>query len=91
MLTKFRAVQQSQIKEEDHMASAFVTETPKNEETKTEFLRDIVASIHEDNFSDLCPDDIPDDEVSDVDESEFDLEELQKNHKTITQNAQIKA
>jgi len=40
-------------------------------------LKDVVAGIKEEYFSDLCPDDIPDDEVSDVDESEIDVDQLQ--------------
>ena len=47
------------------------------EEVKVELLRDVINEIKEEYFSDLCPDDIPDDEVSDVDESEIDVDQLQ--------------
>ena len=39
-------------------------------------LRDIIANIKEEYFSDLNPDDIPDDEVSDVDESLLNLDSI---------------
>jgi hypothetical protein len=39
-------------------------------------LRDIIANIKEEYFSDLNPEDIPDDEVSDVDESLLNLDSI---------------
>ena len=41
-----------------------------------ELIRDIVSSIKEEYFSDLNPEDVPDDEVSDVDESLLDLDSI---------------
>lgn len=46
------------------------------EEQKVELLRDVIANIKEEYFSDLNPEDIPDDEVSDVDESLLDLDSI---------------
>lgn len=46
------------------------------EEQKVELLRDVIANIKEDYFSDLNPEDIPDDEVSDVDESLLDIDNI---------------
>jgi hypothetical protein len=46
------------------------------EEQKVELLRDVIANIKEEYFSDLNPEDIPDDEVSDVDESLLDLDNI---------------
>ncbi len=43
-----------------------------------ELLKDIVNNIKEEYFSDLNPEDIPDDEVSDVDESELDIEKISR-------------
>lgn len=39
-------------------------------------LRDIIANIKEEYLSDLNPEDIPDDEVSDVDESLLNLDSI---------------
>ncbi len=46
------------------------------EEQKVELLRDVIANIKEEYFSDLNPEDVPDDEVSDVDESLLDLDNI---------------
>ena len=46
------------------------------EEQKVELLRDVIANIKEDYFSDLNPEDIPDDEVSDVVESLLDIDNI---------------
>ncbi len=46
------------------------------EEQKIELIRDIVSNIKEEYFSDLNPEDVPDDEVSDVDESLLDLDSI---------------
>ena len=46
------------------------------EEQKVELLRDVIANIKEEYFSDLNPEDIPDDEVSDVDESLLDIDNI---------------
>ena len=59
------------------MASDSQATTSKEEESKVELLKDIIGAIKEEYFSDLCPDDIPDDEVSDVDKSEIDVDSLQ--------------
>ena len=52
-----------------------------------ELLKDVISGIKEEYFSDLCPDDIPDDEVSDVDESEIDIDALQKQQSGIALSA----
>ena len=49
-------------------------ETSKSEESKEELLKDVIAGIKEEYFSDLNIADIPDDEVSDVDESDIDVD-----------------
>jgi len=38
----------------------------------------VISSIKEEYFSDLNPDEIPDDEVSDVDETLLDIESIPK-------------
>jgi hypothetical protein len=43
-----------------------------------EILKNIVSNIKEEYFSDLNLEDIPDDEVSDVDESELDIEKISR-------------
>jgi hypothetical protein len=39
-------------------------------------LREIISNIKEDYFSDLNPEDVPDDEISDIDESTLDLDRI---------------
>ena len=51
----------------------------KEEEKKQETLADVLNSIHEEFFSELDPDDIPDSEVSDIDEEELNIEEVPMN------------
>ena len=46
------------------------------EEKKIELLRDVIASIKDEYFSDLNPDDVPDDSVSDVDEATLNLDSI---------------
>lgn len=91
MLTKFSALLERQRIEERNMKSEGDATPVQQEESKNEILKDIVAGIKEEYFSDLCPDDIPDDEVSDVNEADIDIEQIQKQNKNIAQSAQIKA
>ncbi len=39
-------------------------------------MREIISNIKEDYFSDLNPEDVPDDEISDIDESTLDLDRI---------------
>ena len=89
MMTKFTALYMKQQEEEN--VKSTLEGGSKLEETKVELLSDVIANIKEEYFSDLCPGDIPDDEVSDVDESEIDVDQIQKQLQTATLNAQIKA
>lgn len=85
MLTKFSALYTKQL-EEDNVKSTLEGGS-KLEESKVELLSDVIANIKEEYFSDLCPGDIPDDEISDVDESEIDVDQIQKQLQTATLNA----
>lgn len=58
------------------MQSAEAKQSEAVEELKVEMIRDIISNIKEEYFSDLNPEDIPDDEVSDVDESLLDLDSI---------------
>jgi hypothetical protein len=89
MMTKFTALYMRQQEEEN--VKSTLEGGSKLEEAKVELLSDVIANIKEEYFSDLCPGDIPDDEVSDVDESEIDVDQIQKQLQTATLNAQIKA
>ena len=85
MLTKFSALFAKQ-QEAENLKSTL--EGGSNlEESKVELLSDVIANLKEEYFSDLCPGDIPDDEVSDVDESEIDVDQIQKQLQTATLNA----
>ena len=85
MLTKFSALYTKQQEEEN--VKSTLEGGSKLEESKVELLSDVIANIKEEYFSDLCPGDIPDDEVSDVDESEIDVDQIQKQLRTATLNA----
>jgi hypothetical protein len=76
MLTKFSGLLMKQ--EEEENLKSTLEGGSKLEESKVELLSDVIANIKEEYFSDLCPGDIPDDEVSDVDESEIDVDQIQK-------------
>lgn len=76
MMTKFSALYLKQQEEEN--VKSTLEGGSKLEEAKVELLSDVIANIKEEYFSDLCPGDIPDDEVSDVDESEIDVDQIQK-------------
>lgn len=73
MLNKFRTILDKQ-RVDENIHSAGEKEPEKVEEQKVELLRDIIATIKEDYFSDLNPDDVPDDEISDIDESTLNIE-----------------
>jgi hypothetical protein len=77
MLNKLRVIREKQWADEN-LHSAEERSPEKQEESKVELLRDVIASIKEEYFSDLNPDEIPDDEVSDVDETLLDIESIPK-------------
>jgi len=39
-------------------------------------LREVISNIKEEYFSDLNPEDVPDDEISDIDESTLDIDSI---------------
>lgn len=89
LLTKYKAVLEKQ-RQDDNIQSASEAIPVKQEEAKVELLKDVIASIKEDYFSDLNVDDIPDDEVSDVDESEIEVDKLQQELQASTLNTKIR-
>jgi hypothetical protein len=75
MLNKFRGLLDKQ-RTDENMHSDGEKLPEKLEELKVELLRDVISNIKEEYFSDLNPDDIPDDEISDIDESTLDIDSI---------------
>lgn len=74
LMDKYRGVLESQrLHDRMHSSPETQSEPEKIEEQSLTTLRDIIEGIREEYFSDLTTNDIGDDEVSDVDESEINL------------------
>ena len=71
MVLKFKQIR---LKHRPHSENEAVEDT-KADET----LTDIISSIQEEHFSDLQPEDIPDDHVDEVSENDIDISSLLEN------------